>query len=221
MKKLGTLIISATLLLSTTAFAPHHSILKNNSDTWEYENKEGWEMDRAHTKVGFTATHLLISEVEGVFKDYDMSIAVEREDFVDTHFKMVIQTASIDTDYKQRDEHLKSPEFFNVEKHPTIVFESTMFKWDGDKKYKMKGYLTINGVKRLETFEVKYGGKIMDPVDGLEKAGFKITGQINRYDYDLKWNIASAAESFAVGETVDIECNLRLVRDPRVASDDQ
>ena len=178
----------------------------------------GWVLDPEHSEIGFTATHLLISEVDGEFHDYKLSMNVTEEDFSDARISMEINTASIDTESKERDEHLRSQDFFDVGKYPVITFESTSFRWVANKTYKMKGWLTIKGVRHLETFDVKYGGKIIDPVDGLEKAGFKVEGVINRYDYDLKWNIATAAESFAVGEDIEIECTIRLNRRPLAAS---
>lgn len=212
MKRVIALSFLCCLWLGMSSFE-----IKNKDKTKKAKtekNLEKWRMDPDHSSIGFTATHLLISEVEGKFKDFEVTVDVNRDDFVDSKFKVLIQTNSVDTDSRTRDNHLKSEDFLNVDKFPTMEFESTMFKWDGTKRFKMKGYLTLNGVKHLEEFEVKYGGSIIDPIDGKEKAGFKIRGEINRYDYGLKWNIAEAAENFAVGEMVEIECNLRLIREP-------
>jgi len=92
------------------------------------------------------------------------------------------------------------------------TFEGTNFRWLSDSKIKLTGILTINGISKVENFDVRYGGTVNDPLDGQTKVGFKITGKINRLDYDLKWNVPRMADSYAVGEEVEIVCNVRLNR---------
>lgn len=176
-------------------------------------NLDKWKIDYDHTRIEFSATHLMISEVEGVFEKFTIEPTITKSSFEDSQFKVKIDASSINTGSKTRDKHLRSGDFLDIVNHPNITFESTSFKWSGERTFKMKGYFTINGVKRLETFNVHYNGSVLDPTDNLQKAAFKITGKINRYDYNLKWNTSSeAADAFAVGETIDLECHLRLAR---------
>tara|TARA_R110001592_G_scaffold307299_2_gene580558 strand:+ start:57783 stop:58412 length:630 start_codon:yes stop_codon:yes gene_type:complete len=183
------------------------------------EHLDKWEVDYDHTRIEFSATHLMISEVEGVFENYTIESKINKPSFEDSQFKVNIQAASINTGSKTRDKHLRSGDFLDIAEHPIISFESTTFKWAGEQEFKMKGYFTINGVRHLETFHVKYNGSVIDPADNLEKAAFKITGKINRYDYNLKWNITSdAAEAFSVGEEIELECHLRLKRSANYAN---
>jgi polyisoprenoid-binding protein YceI len=178
-----------------------------------------WEVDYDHTRIEFSATHLMISEVEGDFENFTIESTVNKPSFEDSKFKVNIQAASINTGSKNRDKHLRSGDFLDIAAHPEITFESTSFKWSGESEFKMKGYFTINGVKKLETFSVKYNGSVIDPTDNLEKAAFKIVGKINRYDYDLKWDLSSdVAEAFSVGEEIELECHLRLKRSADYAS---
>lgn len=177
------------------------------------DNLDKWEVDYDHTRIEFSATHLMISEVEGNFENFTIEQKVSKPSFEDSQFKVKIQAASINTGSNNRDKHLRSGDFLDIAEHPEITFESTSFKWSGEQAFKMKGYFTINGVRRLETFHVKYNGSVVDPSDNLEKAAFKIVGKINRYDYNLKWRISSdAAEAFSVGEEIELECHLRLKR---------
>lgn len=170
-----------------------------------------WTIDPIHTTIGFNATHLVISEVSGKFLEFSGNVkSLNDENFSNADVSLTIFTASVDTDNAERDKHLKSQDFFNVNKFPHMTFKSTRIRRMQGSEYKLYGDLTINGITKPVVLDLKHGGTIVDPVDGITKAGFKLTGIINRYDFGLKWNIAKAAESFAVSEEIELNCNVRL-----------
>lgn len=170
-----------------------------------------WKIDKAHTNVGFTVTHLVISDVTGRFKEVDGSIKSSDEDFDGAQVSIVIQTASIYTDNEKRDNHLRSGDFFNAEQNPEITFKSTSFKKVGNEKYEITGNLSMNGVTREVVLDATLKGIIKDPWGGT-RAGFKATTSVDRYDYNLTYNKALEAGGFLIGKTVDIEINLELVK---------
>jgi polyisoprenoid-binding protein YceI len=168
-----------------------------------------WEIDKPHTNVGFTVTHLVISDVTGRFNEFEGSIKSSGEEFEGAEINIVIQTASIYTDHEKRDNHLRSADFFNAEKNPQITFESSSFKKVSDNKYEITGDLNMNGVTREVVLDGTLKGVIKDPWGGT-RAGFKAKTTIDRYDYDLKYNKALEAGGFLIGQEVDIEINIEL-----------
>jgi polyisoprenoid-binding protein YceI len=173
------------------------------------KNENVWVVDKAHSKIGFAVTHLLISEVEGYFKDFDLKVVTDREDFVDAKIEFTAKTASIFTDNEKRDEHLKSDDFFNSEKFPEMKFVSKSFKKVGKNKYKLTGDLTIRDVTKPITLDVVYNGTVKDPW-GNTKAGFNVTGQLNRFDYGLKWNALTELGGAVVDKIVKLRINVQL-----------
>jgi polyisoprenoid-binding protein YceI len=163
-----------------------------------------WTLDKAHTKIGFVVTHMAVSEVEGNFKDFEGSIVSKAADFNGAEVKFTAQTASIDTDNDRRNEHLKSPDFFDAAKNPTITFAGTLVKDGG--KYKLKGDFTMHGVTKSVEFDVTYGGSI--ETGRGTKAGFKLSGKINRKDYGLTWDNKVPTGEMVVSETVEIVCKI-------------
>lgn len=170
-----------------------------------------WTVDKSHSKVGFSVTHLVITDVEGYFKDYDSQITTEGDDFSKAQIDFTIKTASIFTDNNDRDNHLRSDDFFNAEKFPQMVFKGKSMKKVGDKKFKLVGDFTIRDVTKQVTLDVKYNGTVKDPW-GNTKSGFKLTGEINRFDYNLKWNKAIETGSLVVGKEVELIIDLQLVK---------
>lgn len=145
-----------------------------------------WVEDPAHSKLGFTVTHLGIADVPGYFGDYDVTIETYEDDFSDAKVELTAQTVSIDTRVEKRNNHLKSPDFFNVEKYPTMRFESTDIKEVGDDKYELTGDLTLHGVTKPVTVTMVYRGTIQNKMtQGNLKAGIQITGTIDRSEFDL------------------------------------
>lgn len=159
-----------------------------------------WSIDKAHSKIGFSIPHMAISEVEGNFRDFEASVVSKSADFHGAEVTFTAKTASIDTDNERRDNHLKSPDFFDAEKHPELTFKGSLVKEGG--KYKLKGNLTMHGVTKPIEFDVTYGGT-MNTGRG-EKAGFKIAGTINRQDYGLTWANKTPTGELVVGDEVTI-----------------
>lgn len=159
-----------------------------------------WSIDKAHSKIGFSVPHMAVSEVEGNFKEFDGSITAKSKDFNGAEISFTAKTASIDTDNERRDNHLKSPDFFDAESHPELSFKGKLVKQGG--KYKLKGDFTMHGVTKPVEFDVTYGGTINTGKG--EKAGFKIVGKINRQDYGLTWSNKTPTGELVVGDEVDI-----------------
>ena len=174
-----------------------------------FAQKTGWNLDKSHSGVGFSIKHMVISEVTGNFKDFDISFNSTKSDFTDASVAATIKVASISTDNERRDGHLKTDDFFNAEKFPVITFKSTSFEKVGDNKYKITGDLTIRDVTKKVTFNATYNGSIKAPW-GAEIYSWKATLAINRFDYGLKWNKAIEAGGLIAGDTVNITLNLEL-----------
>ncbi|HLZ15661.1 MAG TPA: YceI family protein [Cyclobacteriaceae bacterium] len=167
-----------------------------------------WSIDKVHSKIGFNASHLVVSEVEGSFKDYDAKVTSTADDFAGATIEFTAKTASVFTDNEKRDGHLKSDDFFNSEKFPELKFTGTLVKDGG--KYVLKGNLTIRDVTKPVTLEVTYGGRVK--AFGGERAGFKIKGKINRKEYGLKFNGALEGGGLVVGEEVEVNVKVELTK---------
>lgn len=170
-----------------------------------------WAVDKAHSKVGFSVTHLLITEVEGYFKDFVLVVKAPKDDFSDAQIDFKARTASIFTDNDKRDEHLRSDDFFNSEKYPEMTFKSKSFKKVSNNKYKLTGDLTIRDVTKEITLDVEYNGSVKDPW-GNTKAGFNVTGTLNRFDYGLKWNALTELGGAVVDKIVKLRINVQLIK---------
>lgn len=170
-----------------------------------------WDIDKAHSKVGFSVSHLVVSDVEGQFKNFNGSIVSNGDDFSNPKIDFKIDVNSINTDNEARDKHLKSDDFFNAEKFPTITFKSKSMTKIGDKKYKLIGDFTMRDVTKEIALDVKFNGIVKDPW-GNTKAGFKITGEVNRFDYNLKWNKTIETGGLVVGNIVSLNINLELTK---------
>jgi len=168
-----------------------------------------WDFDKSHSKVTFSVSHMMISEIEGNFSKYSGTVLSDKSDFSDASVDFTIDVSSINTEDAGRDKHLISADFFNVEKYPSIIFKSKTMKKNGKDKYIMTGDLTMLGVTKTVTLDVKYGGTVKDPW-GNTKAGFKISGVINRTLWGLRYNSVMDSGNMMVGENVTIECNVEL-----------
>lgn len=168
-----------------------------------------WKSDNVHSNVKFTVTHMVISEVDGAFKVYDGTIVSKNADFSDASIEFSVDINSINTDNEMRDNHLKGDDFFSAAKFPKAVFKSTSFKKVSGNKYALEGNLTIKDVTKKIKFDVVFGGTIKDPW-GNNKAGFKATGTINRFDYGLKWNNLTEAGGAVVGNEVGLTLKLEF-----------
>jgi polyisoprenoid-binding protein YceI len=171
-----------------------------------------WSIDPTHSEIVFKAKHLVISSVSGKFNEFDGGVETEEDDFENAKAEFVAKVNSITTGNKDRDNHLKSDDFFNAEKYPELKFKSNSISKISDEVYKMKGNLTIRDVTKPVELEVLYGGMVDDPY-GNTKAGFEITGNINRKDFGLKWNAVTEAGSVVVGEIIKIDLNVQIVKE--------
>lgn len=170
-----------------------------------------WAFDAAHSSVSFNVNHMVISEVSGQFKKFDGEVLSNKKDFSDAKINFSIDVNSIDTDNEKRDNHLKSPDFFNAKKYAKMTFVSKSFKKINNKNYKLTGDFTLHGVTKTITLDVFLGGVITDPYKNT-RAGFKISGKLNRKDFGLKWNMAMEAGGLVVGNEVRITCRVELVK---------
>lgn len=170
-----------------------------------------WQVDPVHSAVKFTVKHLVISEVDGSFKTYSGSIKSTTADFQDAQIQFSIDVNSINTDNSMRDEHLKSADFFNTKQYPNMTFTSTSFKKKSGNNYVLTGNLTMKDVTKKVSFNVVYGGTAKDGY-GNTKAGFKVTGIINRFDYGLKWNALTEAGGATVGNEINMTLNLEFAQ---------
>lgn len=144
-----------------------------------------WKSDPAHSKLTFSVTHMGISDVAGLFKTFDAGITASEEDFSDAVFELTVDVASIDTEIEKRDNHLRSPDFFDVEKFPEMTFKSTSIEKAGEDKYKLSGDLTLHGVTKPVTMDLWYRGTIENAQDKSKTAGFQLTGTLKRSDFDI------------------------------------
>ena len=165
-----------------------------------------WTVDKSHTDIRFTVIHMVISEVDGEFKDFEGSVTSTSDDFNGAEVEFVAKTASVDTDNERRDNHLKSDDFFNAEAYPEIKFKGTIMK-EGDKHF-LVGEFTMRDVTKPIKFDVKYNGQIAGRRG--KKAGFKITGAVDRFEYGLMWDNTLETGGLVVSQEIQITCNVEL-----------
>jgi polyisoprenoid-binding protein YceI len=169
-----------------------------------------WVLDPMHSEVQFKVKHLVISTVTGFFKTFEGSLTTENDDFQGADINLSLDVNSLDTNQEQRDGHVKSADFFDAEKYPTITFKSTSFTKDGD-EYKLTGDLTIKDVTKSVTLDVEHGGTAAD-FYGNTKAGFEIAGKINRKDFGLTWDGITEAGSIVLGEDIKLSINVQFAK---------
>ena len=169
-----------------------------------------WTVDTVHSTVGFTVRHLMVSKVRGSFKDFSADI-VTAENPLDSKVTATVQMASIETGDAGRDQHLRTNDFFDIENFPTMSFSSTSLEGGGS-DYKLRGDLTIKGVTRPVTFDLEVNGLERDPW-GNTKAGFTMTGSINRKDFGMEFNAVLEGGGVLVGDKVSIEIDIEAALD--------
>jgi len=168
-----------------------------------------WTLDKSHTKLGFVAKHLMVTKVRGHFESYDANIVVA-DDITESEIQVKIDPSSITTGAEDRDNHLRSNDFFDVENHPSIEFVSTAIEADGD-GFKIIGDLTVRGTTHPLTLDAEYEGSAVDPW-GNTHIGFSATARINREDWGLTWNAALEGGGWLVSKEVTLEIEGQLVR---------
>ena len=180
------IILFAVVLLNTAAFA-----------------QTTWKNDPMHSKLGFTITHLMVSDVDGIFKDFNCTIVASKPDFSDAKFQLTVNTTSINTDVDYRDKDLRSANYFDVANFPTMTFTSTGISAVSTNHYKLSGNLTLHGVTKPVTMDLWYRGTITNPMSKKDDAGFKLTGIIKRSDF----NFAPQAGSTMLSDEITINAN--------------
>ena len=170
-----------------------------------------WAVDPMHSEVQFKVKHLVISTVSGFFKSFEGGLETESDDFEGAAIDFAINIDSIDTNQSQRDEHLKSAEFFDAAQYPQMTFKSTSFKKAGDDEFELVGDLTIKGVTKSVKLAAEYGGSNTD-FYGNTKAGFEVTGKINRKDFGLTWDGITEAGAIVVGEDIKLTINVQFAK---------
>ena len=144
-----------------------------------------WTVDKAHAKLGFTVTHLMVNDVDGMFKNFDATITASQPDFSDAVFSMTAQKNSVFTDNDQRDAHLRSADFFDADKNPTVSFVSTSITKEGKDKFAVTGNLTMHGITKKVVLEGSFRSPAVHPMTKKQVAGFNISGKIKRADFKL------------------------------------
>ncbi len=170
--------------------------------------QQKWTVDPSHSGVNFTVTHMMISEVDGRFTKFDGNIDSKIGDFNNAKVNFTVDVNSINTDNEMRDKHLKSDDFFNAEKYPSMTFTSTSFKNIKGNKYVLEGNLTLRDVTKKVKFNVTYLGTAKSQHGAL--AGFKATTVIDRLAYGLKWNVLTEAGGTMVGKDITINLNMEF-----------
>lgn len=170
-----------------------------------------WQIDTAHSEILFSVRHMMLSKVHGQFEKFSGAVNFNESAPAATTVEVEIEAASINTREAQRDTHLKSPDFFDVEKYPTLTFKSTGVEMIDDSHAHLRGDLTIRGKTRPVTLEVEYIGQAKSPW-GATSAGFSARTKINRKDWDLTWNVALETGGWLVGEEIEISLEVELVK---------
>jgi polyisoprenoid-binding protein YceI len=173
--------------------------------------KTKWTVDPTHSEITFKVKHLMISSVKGEFTKFSATVNALGDDFSNASMKVNIDASSIFTNEKDRDKHLKSADFFDVAQYPELLFEGTSFtKTDGE-NFRLTGFLTMKSIRKEVAFDVVFGGLMKDPY-GNEKAGFSLSGKINRKEWGLNWNAALEAGGVLVGDEVKIGAEIQLIK---------
>lgn len=169
-----------------------------------------WTIDATHSHVGFSVRHMVVSTVRGEFRTFTGTVNFDEANPAASSVEAEVQTASISTHDDNRDNHLRSADFFDAEKYPTITFKSTSVEKAGD-DYKVTGDFTLHGVTRPITFTLEYSGTVKDPY-GLQRAGFSAKTKINRKDYGLTWNNLLETGGAIVSDEVKIELEVEATQ---------
>lgn len=181
------------------------------------ENLQTWTIDPSHSEIIFKVKHLMITNVKGEFKSFNGKIVTTGNDFSKAKINLTLDAASIFTNSTDRDAHLRSADFFDTEVFPELVFEGTAFTRLDDDNFSLKGNLTMKGVTKEVTLDVEFGGLMKDPW-GNEKAGFSVSGKLNRKDWGLNWNAALESGGVLVSEDVRINAEVQFVKQVAVTA---
>ncbi|HVV84134.1 MAG TPA: YceI family protein [Kofleriaceae bacterium] len=178
--------------------------------TTQNQTAKQYTFDLSHSSVNFHVRHLMISKVHGRFTRWNGTLAIDEADLSRSRVAVEIEAASIDTKEPKRDDHLRSADFFDVEKFPTLTFASTKVEAAGDEQLRVTGDLTIHGVTRSVVLDVERQGEVKDPWGGV-RAGFSATTSISRKEFGLHWNAVLEAGGVAVGDKVTITLEIEAI----------
>lgn len=170
-----------------------------------------WELDTTHSELGFKIKHLMITNVSGSFKKFEVNVETQKDDFSTAKIVARADMSSIYTNNEQRDAHLRNSDFFEVEKYPELVFQSTRVEKVDDETFHLYGDLTMKGVTKPVKLSVEYSGLTKDPWGG-ERVGFVVTGKIKRGDWGINFNGALETGGVMLGEEVKLNSEIQLVK---------
>jgi polyisoprenoid-binding protein YceI len=173
--------------------------------------KTKWTIDKAHSEIQFKVKHLMISNVTVLLKEYELEAITDGTDFTSANVSFSGELKSLFSGNEQRDGHLQSEDFFDTAKYPKLTFVSTSMTKESEETYSVKGDLTIRGVTKPATFKAELGGIMKDPY-GNTKAGFHVTGKINRKDFGLKFHAVTDTGSIVVSEEVRLDAEIQLTK---------
>lgn len=171
-----------------------------------------WNLDVTHSSVDFSVKHMMFATVKGGFQSFEANIEANPTDLTTANISFAVDLSSIDTRNEDRDNHLRSADFFDVENHPKMTFTATSIDKTDDNEYNVTGDLSLHGETKSETFVVAFEGTGVDPW-GNEKAGFSVEGKIKRSDYGLTWNAPLEAGGVLVGDQIKISLQLQAAKE--------
>lgn len=175
--------------------------------------KSKWVVDATHSGIDFSVKHMMVSKVKGAFHNFNATIEADPTDLTTASIDFTVDVASIDTRNADRDGHLKSADFFDAEKFPTMTFKATSVTKKGEDEYSVTGDLNMHGVTHPETFNVTFEGVAKDPMSGAEKIGFSAEGKVKRSDYGLTWNAALETGGVLVGDDIKINIEIEAAKE--------
>ncbi|HEY0261862.1 MAG TPA: YceI family protein [Chitinophagales bacterium] len=170
-----------------------------------------WAIDPTHSEIGFKVKHMMFTNVSGKFEKFEATVEAEDDNFENAKIEFSAEAASVSTGNADRDNHLKSGDFFDATQFPTLSFKATSFKKINSEDFELTGDFTLHGVTKTITLPVEFGGLAKDPW-GNTKAGFAISGKLNRKDFGLNWNATLEAGGVLVGEEVKLAIELQLLK---------
>ncbi len=169
-----------------------------------------WNIDTTHSSINFSVRHMVFAKVRGRFGEWSGAVRLDPNDLTRSSVEVEVQSASIDTGVKDRDNHLRSPDFFDVERFPALRFKSTKVEQTSAERYRLHGELTIRDITREVVLDVEHGGRAKDPW-GNTRAAFTASTSVNRNDFGLTWNQLLETGGVLVGERIDIELEVQAV----------
>jgi len=174
--------------------------------------KATWALDPSHSEIQFKVKHLMISSVTGQFKTFNGTVETDGEDISTARIKFTAEIDSVSTNNEQRDAHLRNTDFFDAENYPQLIFESEKLEKKGEENYKLYGTLTMRGVSKKVILDTEYGGTTKDPW-GNTRAGFTVTGSINRKDFGVSFGMVSETGGMLLGDDVKINASVQFVKE--------